>query len=288
MARKSSVAAKHSEHSSRVASKEKPANDKIAREKAWEVVKAASDRNVDNVTSDASKLKIKIAQTLDTVANETSAQLAVLREVQQAVALAKLDLETVHNIRTTADSLEALLAASEEAALAHETALQDQQDELLAIRKIAEETRRREEADYVYLRDVARRAEEAQWSKKFADIDAALLKRENRAIELELAVENHESEIEAAERDAAAVVTKELEHKHALTLAEQKHQRHVLECKIADLSRQVEELTTANQGLRVDYANAVEKIQSIATKAIEGASKTINVQTGTTEQARGR
>lgn len=282
MARKS-VAEKHDEQEKRISQ----AHSKTvvaAREADGKLIKSAGERSVEGVIKANADLKFKVSQVLDDASNAVGASLQELRETQEAVKAAKAELETLHSIKVKADSLEALEAAHNEAVA-----------EDARFKAEREQQRRRDDEQYKYDLAKDRKAERDAYAESFADEKvkfwavlkeaeaafddrvAALEVREATAETLSAKVVELEgklkSDIAAASAMAAREVTTRLGHEHAMALGKEVNLRNLVEANLKASEAKNVDLSARLTQREVQYVDAVNKVEAIAQRAIEGASR---------------
>lgn len=283
-----------------------PSSKKVQRERAKAVTEKASQKSQDQVVKCLAELKVVMTESIDSISNQLTTEITTLREVQEAIEAEKAHLENLHGIVAEADSLQALILAQKDEKEAHEFTMQmakdgftvekslrlkDEQDR----QKELEVTRKREAEEYVYETSKLRRHEEEtfkagmkarhetleqEFDKKNSVLDlreAEITKREidlqslkDRVLQLEAATKG---EVEKAVAIATNSLKKDLTNTHSI---EKMGMQHVSEMKAAENARlqaRIDELQKQNVELDSKYKAATDKVQQIAEKAIEGASK---------------
>jgi len=160
--------------------------------------------------------------------------------------------------------------------------------------KLREQLRAREETEYVYERDRARKLESNEhqesvaaqakelagrkeaFEKELAVREAAIASRENRLDELEAEVRSFpaklEKQIEAARKEASAAVRMELDQKAELARLEHAWEKKMLGQRIEHLEATIATGDQKIEQLRSELEVARKQVNDVATKAIEGAS----------------
>ena len=158
----------------------------------------------------------------------------------------------------------------------------------------AELSRGREEAEYLYQRDRARKVEEDEYQekrnalvkemsllkeetvKKLGDRESALLQREKSMDELEKAVAEFpaklEQEVNRARKEAIESANEKARHQGQLASVEREWEKKNLEQRIAHLEEVIGSQSQKIDGLNGDLAKAQSQVNEVAKKAIEGAS----------------
>ncbi len=77
-------------------------------------VASATAKTEEGIVKSIADLKLKIGETLDTIAKNLLSEKEQLREIQEAIAIEKKNLEDLYGISANADTLAALLLAQEE------------------------------------------------------------------------------------------------------------------------------------------------------------------------------
>jgi hypothetical protein len=95
---------------------QKEDNPKAEKEKTEknEIVQKASGHSVDKIIKEIASLKLEIAGSLDKVEDSLLTEFKKLREVQEAIAIEKKQLEDLYGISANADSFAAMILAQKE------------------------------------------------------------------------------------------------------------------------------------------------------------------------------
>lgn len=148
------------------------------------------------------------------------------------------------------------------------------QDELAALESEIETKRKTAEAE---IEAKAREMETRE--RELAERERAVAEREGRIDELEERVRGIAGEVEAAVAKAVAETTERLRaefaSREALLIKESEGQRNVLESRIEGLQLLVDRQSKQIEALTAQQEQAYQKVQEIASKAIEGARPTI-------------
>lgn len=258
-------------------------------------VQKASLKTAEIVAKDITSLKLSTAEMLDSIANLTAERIQELKTVEDAIGIQAENLQSLYEVTAAAGSLEALLAAIDEQKAASKEeqartrALWDEERGANAkANRLAEEetnrTRLRENAEYQYNRDEQRRREEDQWKRQREDSERDLGLREAavRLAEIEIAMLREQVagfpaklEQEAAKAVAAGISALEKEHAHRAEVERLKTDAEIAALGQRNVALQERLVDTAleRDNLVDRLKDATQKVQSIAEKAIEGASR---------------
>lgn len=279
---------------------------KAARERAQAVVKKSLEVTSDKVVHSLAQLKLGVTAALDTIGSQLSAEILTLKEVQEAIVAEQGRLKNLYDISAEADTLQTLILAQDEAAREfdlrktearvkwdEEQAANDKSRLEYARELQAERKRERETYDYETAK--ARRFEadkfqadlqtqktalQVEWTNRERAID----EREETVSALEAeytrlreAVAKSEEATKAEVSRAVAVATnslkKELTYDFTVAKLEMDNKLSQLQEKLNTRDTTIAELLKRNAELDAKYTQASDKVQQIAEKAIEGASK---------------
>jgi chromosome segregation ATPase len=221
-------------------------------------------------------------------------------EVEAMFSARTAEMEKAHAARKQAQEEESSARKELLAAEIDQTKAAWKQDQEAVKKALAEEKaqlkkeREREEAEYVYERDRARKIEEHQYLEKktalekqlketkestlkdLTERESAVAARETELDELNVRVEKFpatlQKEIEAAKKELKAVMDKEAQHQAALAAMERDWERKMHEQNV----QRMEEILAGKEKqiaeLQAQLTAALKNVQSIADKAVEGAS----------------
>lgn len=293
--RRKTVAQAHDEQAAGLTGRAEPAAKKAKRTAAAAAVNDASTRSMDAVAQATTTLKLKTQQALDGVANEVTAQLAVLKQTNEAVAAKRAELAELHSIQVEADTLEALQAAH---AVEQEDFDNEKQDEMAAWQAEREEQellRSRAQEEYEYGREKKRREDNDAWERNKAAREslhtATMIEREQGVKEREASCKTAELELgelraykveaeQAHAKDKAGAVaaavnsaTKELKAAQALEVALAGNKLQLAEAALKTATERNAELVAANAALAAKVEASMARVEMIATKAIDGAAQ---------------
>lgn len=298
-----------------------------ARHEDRAALSAAKEATVRGVIDTLGQLRSQLGDTLNDLTARMSSQAERLEQLGRAIALSEQRLTELHDIEAAADTLEKLTTAYAErkqaaeaefaarvsemettfaerqAALEKEiqvarAAAKDEQDrarrEEAEVRAAQKKERAREETEYVYERDRARKLEEHAYQEKVAAQEKELRERREAAEKdltaREAAVAAHEAELDElrqqvaafpkslekavadARKDAAQEVARDADQKAKLIAVERDWEKKVAAQKIAHLEETIADQRQKVEALRDEVAKAQVQVHDIAEKAIEGAS----------------
>jgi uncharacterized coiled-coil protein SlyX len=240
-------------------------------------------------------MKLGFSGVLDDIGNKMTGQLAELKEVTEAIATQKAELEALHGIKVEADTLQDLKGKQDE--VRQSWVLEQESHHRNNAQRDADlvTARQREQDSYLY----AQRKSQQEQTDKFnanltvarADFDVvkrdflasmslreeALTKREEivKALEGKHAglEASHKGDVDKAVAIATNSLKKDLENKFALEKMGYENTKNLQTAEIASLKAQVAGSNFTIDSLNTRLAAAVDKVQDIANKAIEGASK---------------
>lgn len=277
-----------------------------ARERSKTVIANSSKKSPESVIKSLAEIKLSTQETIDSISNQIAAELTALKEVQEAVAAEQENLKALHRIAAEANTLEALLLAQDEQRQKWTLEVEQKRKEDAEYNADLAKRRKWEQEQYSYETNKRRKAEEDQWQEQMTaqrakfqealDMDREAL--ETRATELK----KSEDELSRLRADAAkfderldvevkknvAIATnslkKDLTHEHALAKLALENQLSLKNSELEASKGRVVELVKLNTELEAKYREASDKVQKIAERAIDGASKqAVVVQTPTAE-----
>jgi hypothetical protein len=154
-------------------------------QKKKEVLESAAQHTVDGIVKDIATLKLGVARWLEEVEGQLLNEHKKLTTLQQAIVMQSGEVEEIHEVKVTADTLTALSQAQkqtkekferemaeqrtffEQEMLQKRTLWRKEKEEVEALRKEQEtqqkKLRQREEEEYVYKRDLGRQKEQDQY-----------------------------------------------------------------------------------------------------------------------------
>lgn len=272
---------------------------KTARDCGTKAVGSAKQLNHADIVTTISEYKLQIASALDSIANLISGQLENFKVVQEAISFERKNLEELYGIKAEAESLDALISANEaekarfeEEKKAYLRQYEDQKKDLDLRRK-------RDDEIYAYNRDLARKKDQDQWEDHKRDRETAFLssftEREQKIAEKEkwisdwteefnknkIRLQNFESDKDREIAKAVAVATsalkKDLEYGYQIEKSKLQNDHNLACQQIGLLQGKVSDLVEQNAQLTAVAKDATQKVQEIAQRAVESASKQIVV-----------
>jgi chromosome segregation ATPase len=258
-------------------------------------------------------LRLAIGRELNDLGAKLNEESQTYREIKQAVAAKKAELKHVFEVETAAVDLAALLEAhrerklrfeseSAEARSAWERERSERQSEMDVERKGLEKKRSWEAEEFTFAlkREQARKQnqledemadlerqvrtlrEEAERTRgsvaaEFAERETALARREECMAELEALAEGQDAALGAVRKSAISETEERLtavySAKETLLSKEFEGQRNVFASRIDALESLVEQQKAQIETLSRQQEMAYEKLQDIASKAVEGARR---------------
>ena len=265
-------------------------------------VKKAVDLNPDSIREE----RLKITEFYSSIENQARGVKEQLDLLQEAKAILEKELDELHDIKSEADTLEALVRANAiEKEKYHEekkslekswtNKIQHMEDAYLEKQDDLEKSRQRKKEEYKYQFNKHIMMEEDAWEQETTERKRKLDKEENEIREkLKKAADeltakhaefnDYKTQVEAfpeklaqAVEEAKTKAVKRLEQSHHFKTEHLKKDNEIktslLEQKVADLTARVEDLTKRNSDLTNRLDSASEKVENIAREAISGASK---------------
>ncbi|PTA69420.1 hypothetical protein [Deinococcus arcticus] len=260
------------------------------------------------------QLQAGASGTLAELSEQLSAQAAGLQGVLKLAQTEREALKDLYGLEVTEDSLRELLAqydaAAEGARTEYETrqaetaedwdarqrewlAEQDARERAVQERDLtAATTREREEADYRYGRDLARRLDDETYRAEQAELtraraerldtqerewnthEAELAQREQRAREITARAAalgaEREAALKRAEAEGTGIGSRQARVRTDLQEKEIEGQRRIYEQRLQNLQTRLDLLDTRAAGLAEQLGVASRQMQDLAVKAIEG------------------
>ncbi len=232
---------------------QKPVDRQVEKEKAEKVqiVETAAQNSEEKIVKGLADLKLGITKALDETEQQLLGEFKRLNGMRQAIEIEKKNLEEIHDIRSEADSLAALLLAQKERKQAFEAEIQQkrnefdaemmqkrlqwkkEQDDYERIKKEREEevkkSRQREEEEYGYNLRLQRKKDEDAYAankaaqekelqekklileKAWLERETDLAARERELVDLRAQVEAFPAELEQAVKATEQAVTERLQ-----------------------------------------------------------------------------
>lgn len=287
--------------------KEKTADKEVKPEQVTEdiVVRKASAYTAEGIVKGFADLRLDLSKTLTDLSDKLIAETDKLDELQQAITIETGRLETLYNIKATAETLATYMQTADEKKRAFEEEIahiredwKDEQEEHdLAVKErdaYLKKERERETEEYAYSLTLSRkkdrdayeeeksalkkalREEKEVKEKELAERESLVSAQESEIAELRARVESFPEELakarEKAEKDASMRVEKEAKQRAELLAKEIEGDKRVAELRIKTLESTVASQSTRIESLTKELNSATAQVQDIAVKSIEGAS----------------
>ncbi len=275
------------------------------REERTKTVESAAQLAPDKIVKALGEVKLEIAKMLDDLAERLINERKKLTEMQQAIEIESTHLNEIYEIKVNTDSLSALLQAQAEKRSAYEREMEEkrnafeieitqkrqqwnQEQESYELQKKERDAqmkreRQREEEEYRYELELKRKKESDQYEarkaeleKELVDRETALAAKEKEYADLTAKVESFPSELDKAIKQAEKAVQErlELQHKHQQDVASKEldGERKLTKQIVSSLETKIKEQEELIRQLSHKASEAVSQVQSIAVKALEGAT----------------
>ncbi len=219
-----------------------------------DIIKKASDSTIEQVVTDLTSLKLSITKSLEELENQFLNEHKKLSQLNQAIAFQQQELEELHEIKVTTDTLAALLqtqkikketfeteiaeqrSAFEQEMLQRRATWKREQEETMSAWKeqeaLQKKLKQREEEDYFYKRDLERQKERDQYllqkqqlekelvdrkilfEKEYAERESNLLAKEQELENLRMKAEEFPKKLQDALQETERTVTERLKFKY--------------------------------------------------------------------------
>jgi len=216
-----------------------------------EIVQTASEMAPDRIVKNIADVKVCITQALDSIEQQLEDEYRKLSDLQTAIQLESANLEELHEIKQSADSLEALLLAQKEYKarfeeemtqrkfsfeneMAEAREVWEKEQERIALeqkefKETVKKTRSRDEEEYKYSLQLERKKDSDAYeakkqaleknlteqteakSKEFAERDAALKLQEDEFKQMRINIEQFPHELEKAVQETEKTTKENLE-----------------------------------------------------------------------------
>lgn len=284
---------------------------KLHREKAHATVVKASQKTQEGVVKSLSTLKLTLTSSLDSISNQLSTEIENLKEVQAAIAFEHENLKNLHDITAEADTLQQLRLTQTEAKALFMQDMQALRDGWKTEQAEQSTQRKREQEQWDYDLKKTRKLEQDKYTDQRAQdelnfqstlnarMEAVAEKQKMfSAMETELAslraqVVKFDETLKSEASKAVAIATnslkKDLTNEHSLKELTLQNQLALKGNELTNATHRIQELMKSNTELDEKYKQASDKVQQIAEKAIEGASKQAVVfNAGSSDSTEGR
>ncbi len=272
--------------------------------RAQNVKSAVAGLSAEKVAQELASVSVNLSNQIAKVSEELVRETRRLDDVREAVSLAETELETLHGKDIAASALDHLVLQYRE----QENELKEVQEEQkkLWARQQAEyqdaqrqrkeetdRTRTREEQQYAYDREQERKIEAAKWDdakrlrnlgeeermrnleRAWKDREMDLAKQEQEVAELRTKVTNFPVELDAQIKKAVGEASGSLhgsyKHQIALLQKDKDTSEAILNSQVKQLSDQVAKASTENEKLREQLTKVDQRVQEIASAAIQEA-----------------
>lgn len=281
-----------------------------------QIVKTASDNSVEHIVKRHADLKLEIVNSMDSLEEKLIKEYKKLTELQQAIEVQAKLLKEIYQITAEAESLSALVLAQQEKENAFDLQMEQkkgdfeaemaqkraqwkkEQDEYETAKKERDaqlkKERTREEEEYAYNLQLARKKDsdeyetkkaalekelterKASYERELAEREQAVALREKELEDLRAKVESFPKELERAIKETEKTINERFEfksrHEKELTAKEIEGERRLSQQTIEALQRKIDEQGEQVRQLTQRANEATLQVQAIAIKAIEGAS----------------
>jgi hypothetical protein len=292
--------------------------------KEAEIKATVSEITVEILSKKLAELSLEVSRTLGHLGEKMSAEVNLLKTLQEARTIEAKELEQLHGIDIAAASIDQLIADYNEkkqqfekeveetrTSWEHEQEQKNREDvEYISTLK---KNRTREIEDYEYQKNLERKKRQDQFDeevkakekqnletqekleKSWKEREILLKQKEDEFIQLKKEVEQFPARLTAEIGKAVKESSKESEAKYAQEISQLKRDLTV-EKQISELKlKQMQELLTAQQSqmatLQTQFDEAKKQVQDIALKAIEstsGAKALAHINQIAIEQAKNR
>lgn len=261
---------------------------------------------VETAVQNTANLGLEVQRALAGVSEKLVQATQELADTNEAIRLANEELETIHKIDTAATAIDILIQDYEEKNKTLEETFKEK--ETLALREETERARKTQEAErnsaqqrqreideYTYKKNQERAFAEDAFKEKmrvqardneirqqelargWADREASLKAQEEETVKLRAEVASYPEKLSKETAAQVAIATnslkRNLEMEFSLKSKDMETNARIQQAQLVELNKQLTSATEINARLQaqLDLANA--KVESIATKAIEGSSK---------------
>lgn len=270
-----------------------------------ETVKKASAVSGDKIIKNIMELKTSLSNELDNLEQKMGGEYRQLKELQEAIKIESKNLHDLYEIKQSADSLATLLLAQKECKQKFEQEMEQRSQELE--QNIQDKARtfeqdmankkllwNRQEEEYAYNLKIERKKDKDVYEAKKAGLEKELdesriafqkeieerevyLKsKEEELLDLQTKVQDFPAQLDKAVKDTEKSTRDSIEtsykHKAALFDKEIEGERKLKDQMIASLRDKIKEQDAYIDQLTLKANDSTKQVQSIALKAIEGAS----------------
>lgn len=270
-----------------------------------EITKKPSTFTVEGIVKGLAELKLYLSKALTDLSDKLITEAEQLEEIQKTISMESKNLEELHEIKITAETMDNLIRIHEEKKRIFEEEMtstmeewkkEKEEYELAVVERneTLKREREREEEEYTYnlaltrkkdkdvyeeekavLKKALKEQRETQ-EKMLADREATVAAQEADIVELRTRVENFPNELERMIQKARTEAIEQTERgalsKAELLSKDVEGEKKVAELRIKTLEDIVAKQTIEIEALSKQFNNATSQVQHIADKVIEGAS----------------
>lgn len=277
---------------------------------------------IPQIINDLTSLKARFGTAVSELSTRLTSEVSTLQQLRRTTESGRQRLETLYGLQISDTTLETLIqdyqvksrtfeedfkvkktTFEQEFSEKQKTWRKEQDDHALVIKDrnaSAQKTRQREEAEYRFILENARKLDNEAYTRLRKELDQALVEnrqvkekewakreqsiaeREKQADELKAKVENFQKELEAAVKKAAnegtGIATHQARLKADLIAKETEGVKRVKELQIQSLETTITKQSAQIQALSAQLTAALKQAQDLAVKAIEGASTETSFQ----------
>jgi hypothetical protein len=247
-------------------------------------------QNSAEVIRSLTETKLQLSANLDGIATAIAERVKNLSELEEAIRIQSELLQSTYAIKSEADTLDRIKAEIEQAKIAR----QEDAEEI-------ERLRRREEDEYEYNRKLKRQEEDNLWLRRAQVREAELAKRETAIAEsladlsmwkskYEGMPSEIESRVKAEVASIAGAIKRDSEATAKLAAKDAEMAKALAEQTIKGQAQRIAELEAQLADAKKALNDANARVQVIAEKAIEGASKQapVVISSGTADNGRSK
>ncbi len=283
------------------------------KEEEQSVVAKAVSHSSDGIISGLSGVKLKAIKQLDTLSEELLAEFEKLSDLREAISLEQKHLEELYQIKETAHTLAALFQAhgEQKEKLQQERDQEKEEfDQFMANQRLQwkeenerfdrefkekkekqEKDRKREEEEYVYVRELERRKEMDDYDAKKATLEkelsemreglqkqeVALSEKEKLLSDLQERVDQFPEELKKAVKEAEESLRAQILQQHSFeSQIQQKEQEGLIKLhnlQVASLQGKIKEQEGLIKELSQKADQAADNVQLIACRALDASSQ---------------
>lgn len=270
-----------------------------------EIVFRAAKFDTDQIVTTLGQTKVMMTQSLGALEKRLTEEYDRLNDLQQAIRIESKNLEELHQIKKNTDSLAALLMAQKERKKEFEEEMETkradwqsekerQEQEKVEHNALVKKDRTRDEEEYRYKINLERKkdqdayearksalerdlaAKKEIFEKECTEREAVLTNAEDEILDLRTRVASFAKELETAVNEAKKETSKSLEREYnystSLKNSEIEGEKRLQLQTIKSLQEKIKEQEILIRDLTTRAEHATSQVQSIALKALEGAT----------------